>query len=105
MSELKGLQARISQFGKDVQGEVYFYVKGEELPFKLDMSMVNLSLIPYLAVGLGVTMNYLSKEDHHVVNWWSFVKSPLKDEQGKPVPWSSRRIRYRQTSLPLAKCS
>ena len=46
MSELKGLQARISQFGKDIQGEVYFYVKGEELPFKLDMSMVNLNLIP-----------------------------------------------------------
>ena len=31
---------------------MYFYVKGESLPFKLNMSMVNLSLIPYLAVDL-----------------------------------------------------
>lgn len=93
MSELKGLQARVSQFGKDDQGEVYFYVKGESLPFKLDMSMVDLSLIPYLAVGLGVTMNYLSCKDHHLVNWWTFVKSPLKDEQGQSVSWASRRTR------------
>ena len=45
MSELKGLQARVSQFGKDDQGEVYFYVKGESLPFKLDMSVVDVNLV------------------------------------------------------------
>lgn len=103
MSELKGLQARVSRFGKDNQGEVYFYVKGESLPFKLDISMVNLSLSSYLAVGLGVTMNYISQPDHHLVNWWSFVKSPLKDKCGQSVPWASRQIRYKKSSLPLTE--
>ncbi|MBY7710669.1 hypothetical protein [Vibrio alginolyticus] len=103
MSELKGLQARVSRFGKDEQGNVFFYVDGEDLPFKLDMSMVNLSLIPFIAVGLGVTMNYISQPGHHLVNWWTFVKSPFKDEDGQPVPWASRRIRYRRLSLPLRK--
>ncbi len=103
MNELKGLQARISRFGKDDQGEVYFYVEGEALPFKLDISMANLSLIPFIAVGLGVTMNYRSCKDHHLVSWWAFVKSPLKDESGTAIPWERRRIRYRKLSLPLAK--
>lgn len=103
MMELKGLQTRISRFGKDAQGEIYFYVEDEPLPFKLDIGMVNLSLVPYMAVGLGITMNYTSETDHHIVNWWSFVKSPLKDEQGMPAPWGARRIRYRKMALPLRK--
>lgn len=103
MSELKGLQARVSRFGRDEHGNVFFYVDGEELPFKLDMTMVNLSLIPFIAVGLGVTMNYISHHEHHSVNWWTFVKSPLKDKDGQPVPWAVRRIRYRRLSLPSRK--
>ncbi|XEV14896.1 hypothetical protein ACBZ90_18065 (plasmid) [Vibrio alginolyticus] len=103
MMELKGLQTRITTFGKDDQGEIYFHVEDDPLPFKLDMGMVNLSLVPYMAKGLGVTMNYTSTADHHIVSWWSFVKSPLNDEQGYPVPWLSRRIRYRKMTLPLRK--
>lgn len=51
------------------------------------MSMVNLNLSLFLAVEIDLTINFLSKEDHHVVNWWSFVKIQLQDEQGKSVPW------------------
>ncbi|HIF6163850.1 TPA: hypothetical protein ACX3IN_004907 [Vibrio parahaemolyticus] len=101
MSELKGLQARVFRFGRDEQGNMFFYVDGEALPFKLDMTIVNLSLIPFIAVGLGVTMNYTSQLDHHLVNWWAFMKSPLKDEDAQPIPWAARRIRYRRLSLPL----
>ncbi|NNU14267.1 hypothetical protein HL669_21895 (plasmid) [Vibrio parahaemolyticus] len=97
--EQKGLQTRITTFGKDEQGEIYFYVEGDPFPFKLDIGMVNLSLVPYMAKGLGVTMNYTST----AVSWWTFVQSPLNDAQGHPVPWLSRRIRYRKMTLPLRK--
>ncbi len=50
--ELKGLQTRITTFGKDEQGEIYFHVEDAPLPFKLDIGMVNLSLVPYIAKGL-----------------------------------------------------
>ncbi|TOK17649.1 hypothetical protein CGI23_25275 [Vibrio parahaemolyticus] len=58
MSELKGLQARVERFWKDDQGRVVFSVAGEPLPFVVDSASVDISLIPYLATDLGVTMNY-----------------------------------------------
>lgn len=58
MSELKCLQARVERFWKDDQGRVVFSVVGEPLSFVFDFASVDASLIPYLAIDLGVTMNY-----------------------------------------------
>ena len=80
-----GKQARVTSYGLDDQGEVFFYVEGEPMVFRLQTDQIDTSLIPFLAKGLGVTMNVEKHDDHYRVWWWSFVKVPVVDEGGQVV--------------------